>query len=199
MKAGPHPLPGNPAIATEAEAAAARADSTSTGFEQFLSEHRDALVAYLRPRTASEEDAQDAAQESLVRLMRYRGEGSIASWKALLYRIATNVANDQARQARTHRASAHVPIEDNVVALPSGEPSQDEWVSQQQDLLRLREAILTLPPRCREVYLLNRIDGMSYSQVARHCGVSVKAVEKHITKALVVLRKRLGDWDAGAL
>jgi len=41
------------------------------------------------------------------------------------------------------------------------------------------------------VYLLNRIDGLSYSQIAQHCGISVKAVEKHIGKALSLLRSKL--------
>ena len=55
----------------------------------------------------------------------------------------------------------------------------------------MRAAILQLPLRCRQVYLLNRIDGMSYPQIASHCDISVKAVEKHIGKALTMLRLRL--------
>lgn len=56
----------------------------------------------------------------------------------------------------------------------------------------LRQALFTLPYRCREVYLLNRINGMSYAQIARHCGISAKTVEKHIACALRGLRKELG-------
>jgi RNA polymerase sigma-70 factor (ECF subfamily) len=52
----------------------------------------------------------------------------------------------------------------------------------------VRAAILALPPRCRAVYLMNRMDGLSYSEIARRCGISAKAVEKHMSRALRELR-----------
>jgi len=61
----------------------------------------------------------------------------------------------------------------------------------------VRAAVLRLPPRCREVYLLNRIEDMSYTEIARHCGISVKAVEKHIGKALSLLRVHLRGDNGG--
>jgi RNA polymerase sigma-70 factor (ECF subfamily) len=42
---------------------------------------------------------------------------------------------------------------------------------------------------------LNRIEGMSYTEIAEHCGISVKAVEKHISKALRLLRERLAPFN----
>ncbi len=162
-------------------------------FERFLYEHREALVGYLRQRTATEEDAQDIAQESLVRLMRYRHDQPAEHWHALLYRIAGNLVVDQVRLARTHHSEAHQPLDDNVYALPSHGASPEDWLAQRQALAFTRDAILALPQRCQHIYLLNRIEGMSYTQIARHCGISVKAVEKQITKALALLRRQLGD------
>ncbi len=57
----------------------------------------------------------------------------------------------------------------------------------------LRQALFKLPERAREVYLLNRITGMSYTQIARHCGITAKTVEKHIARALQGLRQELGS------
>ena len=46
-----------------------------------------------------------------------------------------------------------------------------------------------------QIYLLNRIEGMSYTEIADHCDISVKAVEKHISKALKLLRERLAPLN----
>lgn len=161
-------------------------------FERFLAEQREALVGFLRHRTASEADAQDAAQESMVRLMRYRGQQPAEAWKPLLYRIAINVAHDQARRQRSRHSEAHQPLDEGDNELQAEQPTHEQRVADQQELALIRELILRLPTRCRQVYLLNRIDGMSYSEIARHCGISVKAVEKHVAKALAALRKGLG-------
>jgi RNA polymerase sigma-70 factor (ECF subfamily) len=110
-----------------------------------------------------------------------------------MYRIAGNLVIDQVRQARTQRHDHHQSLDENVRALPCTGGKPEEWLARQQALERTRDAILALPERCQQIYLLNRIEGMSYTQIARHCGITLKAVEKQITKALSLLRKQLGD------
>jgi RNA polymerase sigma factor (sigma-70 family) len=168
-------------------------------FEDFLHEQRESLVNFLWKRTKSREDAEDAAQESLVRLMRYRESQPASAWKPLLYRIASNVANDQLRHAHTHHAAKHDRLDEDLHNIPSESQAHDERVAQQQELVLIKRVILRLPPRCQEVYLLNRMDDMSYSEIAKHLGISNKAVEKHIAKALIALRKELGASGAGTL
>jgi RNA polymerase sigma factor (sigma-70 family) len=163
-------------------------------FERFLSEQRDSLVGFLRHRTTNEADAQDAAQESLVRLLRYREEQPAEAWKPLLYRIAINVTLDQARRQQSRCADRQESLNNKVAEeLPGEEPSLEDQVCVQQELAAVRELILRLPARRREIYLLNRIEGLSYSEIAAHCAISVKAVEKQITKALKSLRTGLGE------
>jgi RNA polymerase sigma-70 factor (ECF subfamily) len=159
-------------------------------FERFLGEQRNILVGFLRPRTTNEADAQDAAQESMVRLLRYRDNRPAEAWKPLLYRIAINVAHDQARRERGRSAERQdMAVED----LPADEPALEDRLSDLQELAVIRELIMRLPTRRREIYLLNRIEGMSYSQIAAHCKISEKAVEKQIAKALKALRRGVGN------
>lgn len=165
------------------------------GFEHFVREYRPLLVAFLR-RRVPEEDAQDVAQETMVRLMRYHGQPAEAL-RPLMYRIGLNVLADRGRRDGSRLSHAHVSLDEADLALPSLEPAQDERVAHQQALVALRGAMLRLPPRCREIYLLNRIEGMSYTEIARHCGISVKAVEKHIGKALSLLRVHLRGDNGG--
>ena len=163
-------------------------------FDAFVRAQREGLVRFLRRRTPLEEDAQDLAQESLVRLMRYRGHAPTA-WAALLYRIALNALNDRQRRALTHREAQHTTLDTDFAELASPEPSHEQRVATQQELAVLQGALLGLPLRCRQIYLLNRIEGMSYTEIAEHCGISVKAVEKHISKALRLLRERLAPFN----
>jgi len=175
-----------------------RPDS-ARGFDRFLHDHRQALLAFLRQRTASEEDAQDAVQESMTRLMRYQGEQAPEAWKRLLYRIAVNVANDQMRHARRRHTGDHVPLEDAVHALPSAEPPLDEHLIQRQELALIAAVIECLPARCQEIYILSRVEGMKNAEIADLCGISLKAVEKQMTRAMAAVRRASGKPDGKAL
>lgn len=161
-------------------------------FVAFLRDHREPLIAFLRKSAASLEDAQDIAQETMMRMLRYR-EQPPESLKILMYRIAINALNDRGRRQKTRHAPEHVSLDEDYHALPSQEPAHDQRVATEQELAVVRAAILQLPARSRQVYLLNRINGMSYTQIARHCGISVKAVEKNIGRALALLRTRMKE------
>lgn len=167
-------------------------------FERFLQHQRKALVAFLRKRVPTEEDAQDATQESMVHLLNYRDTVEPDAWRPLLYRIAVNVANDQARRMYSRHLNEHVPYEETFHAVASNEPPHEEQLIRRQFMDRLWQIILALPERTQEIYVLNRVEGMSYPQVARHCGISVSAVEKHVSRALLALRNGLGEIDADA-
>lgn len=172
---------------------------SACGFDQFLREHRQALLAFLRQRTATEEDAQDAVQESMTRLMRYQGEPTPEALKALLYRIAVNVANDQLRHAQRRHSGKHIPIDDAVHILPSAEPPLDEQQIQRQELAVIAGVIESLPPRCQEIYILSRVEGMKNAEIAALCSISLKAVEKQMTRAMAAVRQASGKADREAL
>ena len=159
-------------------------------FERFLGEQSPALVGYLRGHGVAQEDAQDIAQESLHKLTRYRGLPPHVL-KALLYRIALNTLHDARRREATVRHGSLLNQDARILEIPDESPQPEQWFEHREELARVRDAVDRLPARCREVYLLNRIDGMSYSEISRHCGISVKAVEKHIAKALSSLRQQL--------
>ena len=160
-------------------------------FEGFLRDEREALFKFLLTRLSSEEDAQDAVQESLIRMIRYRDTEPPQAWKRLLYRIAVNVANDQHRHARSRHVTEHV-TDDALDGVPADAPDHDDQLVQREALDTVIEVILTLSPRCQEIFLLNRVQGMTYVQVADTCGISIKAVEKHMANALAALRRQLG-------
>jgi RNA polymerase sigma-70 factor (ECF subfamily) len=157
-------------------------------FESFFAAHRPALVAFLRRRTANEADAEEIAQESYVRLLGY-GYGDsrpAAVWRALLYRIAGNLAVSHFRMRAVRQMDRQQDLEG--LELASEAPSQERMVVAQQELAQVRRALAALPPKCRKVFVLSRVHHKSYPEIARLCGISVKMVEKHMSKALAALR-----------
>jgi RNA polymerase sigma factor (sigma-70 family) len=176
------PLPESPALDVRANA---------QHFDTFIRVQFRGLVQFLRTRTASEQDAEDAAQESMTKLLRYRESEPPSAWKQLLYRIAVNVAHDQFRTALTHHRKEHVALDGLDIAAAEHTPEQRAVYEQQ--VARLSKAILELPPKCQRVYLLKRVHDLSHMQIAERCGISVKMVEKHLATALAQLRRKVGD------
>jgi RNA polymerase sigma-70 factor (ECF subfamily) len=156
----------------------------SFSIHELIRQHHFALVAWLRPRLRVPEDAQDIAQEAYLRMMKYEGAVDINSPLALLHRVAMNIAHDLERSQRARGLGSHVDMDE--IDLMSDLPSAERTVDAEERYGRVKQAIETLTPRCRQIFLLSRVKGLSYSEIAEHCGISVKMVEKHISHALCV-------------
>lgn len=158
--------------------------SSGLSVDAVIRDHHASVVRFLRRRGASYEDARDLAQEAYVRLLKYEGSADIESPSAMLFRIAGNVATDHLRAAAQNRGPRHVDIEACDDEVASELPSAERELSAEQDVSAIDKAIAGLSPRCRRVFLLSRVEELTYAEIAERCGVSVKAVEKHVSRAL---------------
>jgi RNA polymerase sigma factor (sigma-70 family) len=158
--------------------------------QETIRRYHDSLIRFLRQRLRVKEDAADIAQEAYIRMMQYEGSTKIHSPSSMLFRIAINVANDLCRAEAARQVSEQVPLDGLELASP--QPSADRQIAASQDLEILYDAIEHLPPKCRQVFLLSRAQRMTYPQIAAHCGISVKMVEKHISHALAICLKKVG-------
>ncbi len=68
------------------------------------------------------------------------------------------------------------------------------WIYDKEVRARIEKAIASLPENTRRIFVMNRVDGMTYREIAESLGISVKTVEAHISKALKTLRGSLGDY-----
>lgn len=152
--------------------------------------YHESLLRFLKNRLRVSADAADVAQETYIRMLQYEGSREIHSAPSLLFRIAINVAHDLGRSEHTRRAADHHPFEDMDIA--SEQPTPEREVAAAQDLELLYAAIEQLPPKCRQVFLLSRAQRMTYPEIAAHCGISVKMVEKHISRALQICTQKVG-------
>jgi RNA polymerase sigma-70 factor (ECF subfamily) len=159
--------------------------------QEIISRHHSALLSFLRLRLRVSHDADDVAQESYIRMMQYEGSREIRSPSSMLFRIAINVANDLGRSELARRAPHQCTLD--AVQLVSDWPSAEREIGACQDLELLRAAIAQLSPKCQNVFLLSRAHMMTYTEIANHCGISLKMVEKHISRALAVCAKKVGE------
>jgi RNA polymerase sigma-70 factor (ECF subfamily) len=154
--------------------------------------YRQPLVRYFIRKGVPTGLAEDCAQEVFLRLAR-TDEKTVQNAEAYLFTIASSVVVTWARKAKSHREAQHCPIED--FSLVSGEASPERVLEGREALLRLAAALSELPAETRELFLLNREDGLTYTQIAARYAIGVKVVERHIVRALNHLRMRFPRHD----
>ncbi len=156
--------------------------------KDLMGRYHSSLLSYLRQRLRVADDAADVAQEAYIRMLQYEGSREVRSPSSLLFRVAINIANDLSRTEQVRHASDHCSVDD--LDIDSGLATPEREVSAAQDLEALYKTIEQLPPKCRQAFLLSRVQCMTYPEIAKHCGISVKMVEKHISHALMVCMKK---------
>ncbi|HEV2545127.1 MAG TPA: sigma-70 family RNA polymerase sigma factor [Methylobacterium sp.] len=134
-------------------------------------------------------DAADASQETYMRMVAALSRTSIEHPSALLFRIATNVALRMRNRGRLERTLFAAKCEAELAEVADGYALPERQAIARQELRRLAGVIDALPPRCREVFLLSRLDGLPNGEIALRLGISRNMVEKHIIKALLQCRR----------
>lgn len=156
--------------------------------------HYSALLNFLRQRLPSIEIASDLAQETFARVLAAEQNTTIENPRAFLFRTAKNLCADYYRSAGTQLQNQMMDINDIEHPAPF-EACPDSQFDRAQKLSRLSAAVAKLPTRCREVFILHKLEGYSHAEIADRFGISRNAVEKHIIKAMLYLRTQLNEKD----
>lgn len=162
--------------------------------ERAVRRHDAALRSFLRWRLGQDDDLEDLLQETYERLLRYGNSDWAELPRALVMRIAANVIADRGRHGAARGRGRHVQLDE--LELESADATPERSVIAQEEVRLLRAAIGKMPERCQEVFLLSRVKGMTYPQIAYQLSISVKAVEKHIGRALAICRRHVGRTGA---
>lgn len=156
--------------------------------------HRQELIRHLCKIVRCEHTAEDLMQETMLRIAGLNIEERLEQPRAFLYRTATNLALDYLRRQKTR---AHADLTDTLnESLPSEWPSVEQEVFDQQRFDLFMQALDSLPPRCRQVFVLHRLHHFSYSEIADCLDISQSAVEKNIIRALTKCHAYLNKQDA---
>lgn len=159
-------------------------------------EKRANLVRFFAARLGSMETAEDLAQDLYLKLSTMAPVEDVQNPMALLYRMGANLMLDRLRQGRRAAARDDAWLKTERVTLGGedvvDQPPADEALAARQRLTQLIAAVEQLPARMREAFRLHKLQGLSHAETARAMGVSVSAVEKHVSGALKALLGRLG-------
>lgn len=169
-----------------ADAPAADADTPSAQGAPAESAWR-AHLSWLRTRLRGRfgaDLADDLAQETYLRLVGQDAPAPAETPRGLLMTVAANLARDTFRRERV-RSDYAARARLGAAPETSGHTAEDD--------LAVRQAILSLPPKLRDVLLLSKIGGLTNREIAQRYGLSVRAIDKRLQKAITLFVAQLRD------
>lgn len=144
--------------------------------------HESALKRFIARITRSVPDVEDIAQEAFLRAYAVERCRELEQPKSFLFRIAKHVALSQLSRKARQITDYLEDSEESQVIVTNG--SAEDEVSAVQLLGVHCEAVAELSPRCRHVFLLRKVHGLSHKEIAAHLNIAVSTVEKHLIKAI---------------
>jgi RNA polymerase sigma-70 factor, ECF subfamily len=176
--------------------------TTTRALDQFLSsvEKRAFKIAQLGLR--NDDDALDAVQDAMMKLVQSYGSRQVEEWRPLFYRILANRIRDmQRRRTVRGRIMAWLPVRDSeddeefdaIAQAPSHGAGPAKQLELDEAIGALEIAVAELPPRQQQAFLLRNFEGLDVSDTASAMGCSEGSVKTHYFRALENLRARLGE------
>jgi RNA polymerase sigma-70 factor (ECF subfamily) len=158
---------------------------TREEFKNIYDNHFDGVRNYIYYRAGDKELATDVAQETFLKLWEKVDGFDASNIKALLYKIAGDILITNLRKYKVVNN-----YKARIISEELGESPSD--ILHYKELSKNYEnALESLPEKQRTVFLLSRMDGLKYHEIADNIGISIKAVEKRMKNALEYLRKAI--------
>lgn len=155
-------------------------------FSIFFKKHAKSLRNFLFYKYGNKDQAEDLVQEAFIKLWQNCGSVPIEKAKSYLYTIANNSSLNEIKHQKVV-----LQYENNFTGLDKTNENPEYILEEKQFKDKLLKAIEDLNETQRVAFLMHRIDGKKYSEIADELNISVKAVEKRIHLALVELRKKI--------
>jgi RNA polymerase sigma factor (sigma-70 family) len=159
------------------------------GLQDWFADYRTALFAYFMRRLRNPADADDLVQDVFVRLSRLVPSTEVRNAEGFIFHTAANLLRDRARRARAHR---HIGELDTLeIDPPDEEPGALRVLEAKAELSQVIAALNALSERTRHIFVLRRLEHVRVDDIAMYYGISISAVEHHITKAQAYLVKTI--------
>lgn len=130
--------------------------------------------------------AEDLAQDAFVKLWENRDGVKKETVKSYLYTIANNITINHLK-----RNQLRYKFENQVVHYTEKETPEFKMI-QKEYQEKLNSVLAQIPDGSREVFLMNRLEGLKYREIAERLNLSVKAIEKRMSKAIHIIHEKLG-------
>ena len=168
------------------------------GFDFLIQKYRKPIINFMYRMTRNQAVAEELAQEVFLRVYRsretYRAEARFSTW---LYRIATNLGVNQARDTRHERSASTVYLDEadsetgTTPDVADSTPGVEAKLLREERMAAIREHVMALPERQRMAVLMHKYEGMDYSQIGDVLKLSESATKSLLFRAYQTLREKL--------
>ncbi len=203
---GPHPASSfQPAVAgeayTDAEVMLRVKAGDESAFDYLVQKYRRPLVSFMYRMARNTAAAEDLAQEVFLRVYRsrqtYEASAKFTTW---LYRIATNLAVNHARDTRHERPEVTVSLDEpdeetgTTLDVPDSKSTAEEFLVRRERMLAIRSKVEALPERQRLAVVMHKYQQMDYKQIADVLKLSESATKSLLFRAYETLRDQLREF-----
>ena len=192
---------GDFSVLTDAEVMLELRSGNMAAFDVLLAKYRKPIIHFMFRMVHNQAVAEELAQEVFLRVYRsretYRAEARFSTW---LYRIATNLGVNHARDTRYERSASTVYLDEPDAETGTTPDVADETPGAEAGLLRrermnaIRQHVMALPERQRTAVLMHKYEGLDYKQIGEVLKLSESATKSLLFRAYQTLRERLKDF-----
>jgi RNA polymerase sigma-70 factor, ECF subfamily len=171
------------------------------GFDFLIQKYRKPIIHFMYRMVRNQAVAEELAQEVFLRVYRsretYRAEARFSTW---LYRIATNLGVNYARDNRHERMASTVYLDEpdsetgTTPDVADTTPDIEAKLLRQERMNSIREHVMALPERQRVAVLMHKYEGMDYKQIGDVLKLSESATKSLLFRAYQTLREKLKDF-----
>ena len=159
-----------------------------TTYELLFKKHYNPVCNYCNDIISDPELSQDIVQSVFVNLWKKKDEIEVKyEWSTYLYRAVKNRAIDEIRKQQT-ALKVKEAVKQTTVPNFNPEESPESSYEIKEKILK---ATRVLKPKCRNIFIMSKFEGLTYEEIAQHLKISKRAVEENIARALRLLRKEM--------
>jgi RNA polymerase sigma-70 factor (ECF subfamily) len=199
--AGPTAGPADWRAMTDAEIMLRVREGDDVGFNFLIEKYRKAIVNFMYRMVHNQAVAEELAQEVFLRVYRsrqtYRAEAKFTTW---LYRIATNLGVNHARDTKHERAAQTIyldqpdPETGTTPDVADMHPGAEEEMVKDERMKAIRKHVMALPERQRTAVLMHKYQGLDYKEIGAVLRLSESATKSLLFRAYQTLRERLKEF-----
>jgi len=190
-----------PDVASDAAVMLRVAQGDEAGFNYLVQKYHRAMIHFLFRMVRNQAVAEELAQEVFLRVYRsresYRAEAKFTTW---LYRIATNLAVNHARDTRHERSASTIYLDapdretGTTPDVADDEPTVEQRLMRDERMAAIRAHVMALPERQRMAVLMHKYQGMDYRQIGEVLKLSESATKSLLFRAYQTLRDKLKEF-----
>ena len=160
-------------------------DAVRAGLDRLARRYYAPLASFFRKRTRDTAEVQDLVQQVFLRLAQYREVDKIRNAEGFIFQTASNTLKDHFRNSAVRNRFIKERVD--IGGAPGSDFSPERVLLGRERVAQLAAALRQLPERTRDIFMLRCFEGLKHAEIARLQGISVRAVEKHMERALAHL------------